>query len=118
MKLIRAIAVVAVVSVSLLLGAPAALADPPLEDNPNAATYIFHCSRGTETQTFEGTSIVQNKAIALQLADGTAVMMFVHVEVNGQVVYDRPGLAAQSDLWTCTQEGATYVAQMLVTPRG
>jgi len=117
MKLIRAIAVVGLVSVSLVWGAPA-LADPPLEDNPNAATYIFHCSRGTETQTFEGTSIVQNKAIALQLADGTGVMMFVHVEVNGQVVYDRPGLAAQSDLWTCTQEGATYVAQMLVTPRG
>jgi hypothetical protein len=116
MKLIGAIAVVAVVSVSVLWGAPA-LADPPIGKNPNAGVFIFHCIRGAETQTFEAISIEQNAAIAGQLLDGTGVIMFTHVEVNGQVVYDRPGLAGQSDLWTCTQEGATYVAQMLVTPR-
>ena len=117
MKLIRAIAVVAVVLVSVLWGVPA-LADPPIGQNPNAGVLIFHCIRGAETQTFEAITIEQNAAIAAQLLDGTGVIMFTHVEVNGQVVYDRPGLAAQSDLWTCTLEGATgVVAQMLVTPR-
>jgi len=45
--------------------------------------------------------------------------MYTHVEVNGQVVYDRPGQAGRTDLWTCTIEGFTgVVAQMFVTPRG
>jgi hypothetical protein len=118
MKLSRAIAVVAVVSVSLLWGEPA-VADPPLGQNPNAGVFIFHCTRGAETQTFETISIVQSAAIALQLQDGTGVIMYTHVEVNGQVVYDRPGQAGRTDLWTCTIEGVTgVVAQMFVTPRG
>ena len=118
MKLIRAIAVVAVVSGSLLWGAPA-LADPPFGQNKNAGVFIFDCTRGPETQTFETISIVQSAAIALQLQDGTGVIMYTHVEVNGQVVYDRPGQAGRTDLWTCTIEGVTgVVAQMFVTPRG
>ena len=117
MQHIRAIAVVALVSVSLLLGAPA-LADPPPGQNPNAGEFIFHCTRGAETQTFETISIVQSGAIALQLLDGTGVIMYTHVEVNGQVVYDRPGQAGRPDLWTCSIEGFTgVVAQMFVTPR-
>jgi hypothetical protein len=81
--------------------------------------FTFHCTRGAETQTFETISIVQSAAIALQLLDGTGVIMYTHVEVNGQVVYDRPGQAGQTDLWTCTIEGVTgVVAQMFVTPRG
>ena len=33
-------------------------------------------------------------------------------------VYDRPGQAGRTDLWTCTIEGVTgVVAQMFVTPR-
>jgi hypothetical protein len=119
MKLIRAIAVVAVVSVSLLLGAPA-LADPPPASNPNTVVWTFHCSRGAETSSFQAISIQQNAAIALQLLDGTGVVVFTHVEVNGQVVYDIPGQADQSDLWTCTvdQLGPEVVAQVFVTSRG
>jgi hypothetical protein len=118
MRLARRVAVVTVAFASLLLGSPA-LADPPLEQNPNAGVFTFHCTRGTETQTFETISIVQNAAIALQLVDGTGAIMYTHVEVNGQVVYDRPGQAGRTDLWTCTIEGFTgVVAQMFVTPRG
>ena len=113
----RRVLLVAMLAAVLTAASPA-LADPPLEHNKNAGTRIFHCSREAVTQTFEATSIVQSAAIALQLVDGTGVIMFVHVEVNGQVVYDRPGQAGRSDLWTCTEEGFTYVAQMLVTPRG
>jgi hypothetical protein len=101
MRLIRAISVVAAVSVSLLLGAPA-LADPPPASNPNTVIWTFHCSRGAETSSFQAISIQQNAAIALQLLDGTGVVVFTHVEVNGQVVYDIPGQADRSDLWTCT----------------
>jgi hypothetical protein len=116
MRLTRRVAAVTVASASLLLGAPA-LADPP-DQNPNAGVFIFHCTRGAETQTFETTSIVQSAAIALQLRDGTGIIMYTHVEVNGQVVFDRPGQAGRTDLWTCTIEGVTgVVAQMFVTPR-
>jgi hypothetical protein len=101
-----------------LTSASPALADPPPDQNPNAEVVTSHCTRGAETQTFATVSIAQSAAIALQLVDGTGVIMFVHVEVNGQVVYDRPGQAGRSDLWTCTEEGFTFVAQMLLTPRG
>jgi hypothetical protein len=118
MKLIRAIAVVAVISVSLLLGVPA-LADPPPASNPNTVVWTFHCSRGAETSSFQAISIQQNAAIALQLLDGTGVVVFIHVEVNGQVVYDVPGQADRSDLWTCTvdQLGPEVMAQVFVTSR-
>ena len=75
------------------------------EHNPNAGVFIFHCTRGAETQTFETVSIVQSAAIALQLLDGSGVIMYTHVEVNGQVVYERPGQAGRTDLWTCSIEG-------------
>ena len=118
MRVARRVSVVTVASASLLLGSPA-LADPPLEQNQNAGVFTFNCTRGAETQTFETISIVQNAAIALQLLDGTGVIMYTHVEVNGQVVYDRPGQSDRSDLWMCTIEGFTgVVAQMFVTPRG
>jgi hypothetical protein len=104
---------------TVLTSASSALADPPPENNPNAGVFTFHCTRGAETQSFETISIVQSAAIALQLLDGTGVIMYTHVEVNGQVVYDRPGQAGRTDLWTCTIEGFTgVVAQMFVTPRG
>jgi hypothetical protein len=102
-----------------LTSASPALADPPLENNPNAGVFTFHCMRGAETQTFETVSIVQSAAIALQLLDGTGAIMYTHVEVEGRgVVYDRPGQAGRTDLWTCTIEGVDgVVAQMFVTPR-
>ena len=78
MKLIRAISVAAAVSLSLLLGAPA-LADPPPASNPNTVVWTFHCSRGAETSSFQAISIQQNAAIALQLLDGTGVVVFTHV---------------------------------------
>jgi hypothetical protein len=114
----RRVLLIAVVATALTSASPA-LADPPPEHNPNAGVFTFHCSRGAETQTFETLSIVQSAAIALQLVDGTGVIMYVHVEVNGQVVFDRPGQAGQTDLWTCTIDGVPgVVAQMFVTPRG
>ena len=118
MRVARRVSVVTVASASLLLGSPA-LADPPLEQNPNAGVFTFQCTHGAETQTFETISIVQSAAIALQLMDGTGVITYTHVEVNGQVVHERPGQAGRTDLWTCTIDGVTgVVAQMFVTPRG
>jgi hypothetical protein len=114
----RRVLFVALVATVLTSASPA-LADPPPENNPNAGVFTFHCTRGAETRSFETISIVQSAAIALQLLDGTGVIMYTHVEVNGQVVYDRPGQAGRTDLWTCTIEGFTgVVAQMFVTPRG
>jgi hypothetical protein len=97
MRAARRVALVTVASASLLLGSPA-LADPPPGQNPNAGVFTLHCTRGAETQTFETISIVQSAALALQLLDGTGVIMYTHVEVNGQVVYDRTGQAGQTDL--------------------
>jgi hypothetical protein len=116
--MMKRVLLVALLLTTALTSASPALADPPLDQNSNAEVVTFHCTRGAETQTFVTVSIAQSAAIALQLVDGTGVIMFVHVEVNGQVVYDRPGLAGRSDLWTCTEEGFTFVAQMLLTPRG
>ena len=114
----RRVLLVALLGTALTSASPA-VADPPLQDNPNAGVFNFHCTRGAETQTFETVSIVQNAAIALQLLDGSGVIMYTHVEVNGQVVYERPGQAGQTDLWTCSIEGVDgVVAQMFVTPRG
>jgi hypothetical protein len=116
-KLARIIAVV-VTSVSLSSIAPA-LADPPPTHNPNTSIWTFHCSRGAEELSFESIGIVQSAQISGQIVDGRGVSIFTHVEVNGQVVYDTPGQANRSDLWTCTIEELTgVVAQVALTPRG
>jgi hypothetical protein len=114
---VKRVLLVALLATALTSASPA-LADPPLEQNKNAGLLTLICSRGAEQRTFVAGGIVHSAAIGGPLVDGTGVIMFVHVEVNGQVVYDRPGLAGQSDLWTCTEEGSTFIAQMLVTPRG
>ena len=117
MKLARIVAV-AVVSVCLLSSAPA-LADPPPTHNRNTVIWTFHCSRGADTLSFEAIGISQSAQIALQLLDRNGVVVFTHVEVNGQVAYDVPGQAHRSDLWTCTIEGFTgVIAQVFLTPRG
>jgi hypothetical protein len=101
-----------------LMSGPA-LADPPPTHNPNTVVETFHCSRGAETLSFQAIGISQSAQIALQLLDGNGVVIFTHVEVNGQVVYDIPGQADRSDLWTCTIEGFTgVIAQVFLTPRG
>jgi hypothetical protein len=117
MKLARIVAAV-VISVSLTSIAPA-LADPPPTHNPNTSIWTFHCSRGVETLSFQSIGIVQSAQISGQIVDGGGTQIFTHVEVNGQVVYDIPGQADRSDLWTCTIEELTgVVAQVVVTPRG
>jgi hypothetical protein len=116
MKLVRMAISPAVVAVTLLGSVPA-MADPP-PSNPNVGFFTFECSRGSETLTFQAVSIVQNAALALQRSDGNGVVIFMHVEVNGQVVFDIPGQAGRSDLWSCTSpEFAGVVADMLLTPR-
>jgi hypothetical protein len=116
MKLVRRGIFSSVLAVTLLGSVPA-MAEPPLS-NPNASSYTFDCSRGSETLTFQAVSIVQSAALSLQLSDGNGVITFMHVEVNGQVVFDIPGQAGRSDLWSCTSpEFPGVVADMLVTPR-
>jgi hypothetical protein len=115
MKLMR-MAVSSAVVVALLSSAPA-MADPP-PTNPNAALYSFDCSRGSETMTIRTTSIAHNAAIAAQVSGGTGVIAFRHVEVDGQVVFDVPGQADRSDLWSCTSpQFPGVVADMSLTPR-
>ena len=117
MKLARIVAVV-VMSASLSSIAPA-LADPSPTHNPNTSIWTFHCNRGAEALSFESIGIVQSAHISGQIVDGRGASIFTHVEVNGQVVYDTPGQAHRSDLWTCTIEELTgVVAQVALTPRG
>ena len=117
MKLARIGTVVAILSVALLAGTPA-MADPP-PTNPNASILTFTCSRGSETQTFPAVTISQNNALAAQLVDGTGVIIDVHAEFNGQVVFDIPGQSGRSDLWTCTiaEFPPGVVVKAIVTPR-
>ena len=116
MKTMRTGILSAIVAVTLLASVPA-MAEPPLS-NPNASSYTFDCVRGSETRTFQAVSILQSAALALQRSDGNGVITFMHVEVNGQVVFDIPGQAGRSDLWSCTSpEFPGVVADMLVTPR-
>jgi hypothetical protein len=109
----------AAVLVSVLASAAPALADPPLDKNKNAGVLTFDCSRETETQTFETVGIAHNAAIVGQLLDGTGVVRLTHVEINGQVIFDSPGQAGRSDLWTCSiEEIPGAFVRMFVTPRG
>jgi hypothetical protein len=117
LAVIRTGIVSAIVAVTLLAGVPA-MADPPPSHNPNTSVWTFDCSRGSETRTFQAIAILQSASIAGQRLDGTGVVIFMHVEVNGQVVYDIPGQAGRSDLWSCTiAELPGVVADMLLTPR-
>jgi hypothetical protein len=117
MRLVRTGIVSAIVAVTLLAGVPA-MADPPPSHNPNTSVFTFACSRGSETRTFQAIAILQSASIAGQLLDGRGVIVFTHIEFNGQVVFDVPGQAGRSDLWSCTiaeAPGAVVIA--LLTPR-
>jgi hypothetical protein len=116
MKLVQTGVLSAAVAATVLASVPA-MAEPPLS-NPNASSYRFDCVRGSEALTFQAVSILQSAALAAQRSDGNGVITFMHVEVNGQVVFDIPGQAGRSDLWSCTSpEYPGVVADMLVTPR-
>lgn len=117
MKLARFVVVI-VLSVSLSSVAPA-LADPPPTNNKNTSTFAFHCSRGPETLSFQAIAIAQSASISGHVVDGRGTVTLTHIEVNGQVVYDRPGQANRTDLWTCTIDDlAGVVVQVFLTPRG
>ena len=93
------------------------MADPP-PSNPNTSVLTFICSRGSETQTFQAVGILQSLQVAGQRLDGTGVIVFTHIEIDGQVIFDVPGQAGRSDLWSCTVAeipGAVFV--VLSTPR-
>ena len=116
MKLLRSGILSAIVAVTLLASAPA-MADPP-PSNPNANVLTFDCSRGSETQIFQAVGILQNLAVVGQRLDGTGVIVFRHIEVDGQVIFDVPGQAGRSDLWSCTiAEAPGVVVVALLTPR-
>ncbi|HEX5937138.1 MAG TPA: hypothetical protein VFZ75_05540 [Actinomycetota bacterium] len=117
MKLARIVPVI-VLSVSLSSVAPA-LADPPPTNNKNTSTFAFRCSRGAETMSFQAIAIAQSASISGHVVDGRGTVIFTHIEVNGQVIYDAPGQADRSELWTCTiDELAGVVVQVFLTPRG
>ena len=116
MKLARIVAVV-VMSVSLSSIAPA-LADPSPTNNPNTSIFTFDCSRGTETLSFAAIAIGQSQSISGHLLDGPGTVVFTHIEVDGQVIFDSPGQAGRSDVWTCTIEELTgVIVQVFLTPR-
>ena len=116
MKVLRTGILSAIVAVTLLASAPA-MADPP-PSNPNANVLTFDCSRGSETQTFQAVGILQSLQVAGQRLDGTGVIVFTHLEIDGQVIFDVPGQAGRSDLWSCTiAEVPGAVVVVLLTPR-
>ena len=116
MKSVRTGIFAAIVAVTLLASVPA-MADPP-PSNPNTNVFTFDCRRGSEARTFQAVGILQNAAVAGQLLDGHGVIVFTHIEFDGQVVFDAPGQAGRPDLWSCTiaeAPGASVVAKL--TPR-
>jgi hypothetical protein len=118
MKLVRAGAVAGIVSTMLLLAGTPAMADPPTS-NPNGNVLTFSCVRGAEAQNFQAIGILQSAQISGQRLDGTGVVIFKRIEVNGQVVYDVPGQAGRSDLWTCSiAEVPGVIVTVMLTPRG
>jgi hypothetical protein len=115
-KLARTMIFSAIVAVTLLASVPS-MADPP-PSNPNRIVLTFDCTRGSETQAFQAVGILQSLAVAGQRLDGTGVIVFTHIEFNGQVVFDVPGQAGRPDLWSCTiaeVPGVVIVARL--TPR-
>ena len=116
MKLLRTGILSAIVAVTLLASAPA-MADPP-PSNPNANVLTFNCSRGSETRTFQAVGILQSLSVVGQRLDGTGVIVFTHLEIDGQVIFDVPGQAGRSDLWSCTiAEIPGAMVVVLSTPR-
>jgi hypothetical protein len=116
MKSVRTGVFSAIVAVTLLAAVPA-MADPP-PSNPNTNVLTFECSRGSEAQTFQAVGILQSLSVAGQRLVGTGVIVFMHLEIDDQVVFDVPGQAGRSDLWSCTiLEVPGAVVDVVLTPR-
>ena len=116
MRLLRTGVLLAVVTL-LLSGAAPALADPPLT-NPNANPLTFICVRGSETVTFQAVGILQSATIAGQRLDGTGVIVFTRLVVDGEVIFEVPGQAGRSDIWSCTvAEDPSVLLDAFLTPR-
>jgi hypothetical protein len=97
-----------------LLAAPAS-ADPA---NKNADVLTFECTRGSATTTFRAVGILQSRQVTGQVLGSTSVVTTVHIEINGQVIFDIPGQAGRSDLWTCSvEEIPGALAYVFLTPR-
>lgn len=113
-RLVRAVGVATLVCA--VLAASPATADPA---NKNVQVLTFDCTRGSESTSFQAAGIAQSLQIAGQLLDGSGVVVAVHIELGGQVIFDIPGQSGRSDLWTCTLEevpGAVF--RVFLTPRG
>ena len=116
MRLLRIGTLLAIVVVSLLVGAPA-MADPP-STNPNGSPATFTCIRGSETQTFQAMGIAQSAQIAGQRQDGNGVIVFVRLEIHGQVIFEVPGQVGRPDLWSGTvAENPPVLVYAFLTPR-
>ena len=116
MRLLRTGTLLAIVSLSLWVAAPA-MADPP-STNPNVNPATFTCVRGSETLTFRAAGIAQSAQIAGQRLDGTGVIVFTRLVVDGQLIFEVPGQAERSDLWSCTiAEDPSVLLDAFLTPR-
>jgi hypothetical protein len=102
----------------VLLTTTPAMADPSPTTNPNTSAFTLSCIRATETESFQTVTITQNLAVASQRLDGQGVVIFTHIEFDGQVFFDIPGQAGRSDVWTCTiTEVPGVIVTVLLTPR-
>lgn len=116
MKSVRAGILSAIIAVILIARVPA-MADPP-PSNRNTNVLTFDCRRGSASQTFQAVAIFQSLSVAGQRLNGTGVIVFKLIEVDGQVVFDVPGQAGRSDLWSCTiVEIPGAEVDALLTPR-
>lgn len=116
MRWLRTGIVLAIVSLSLSVAAPA-MADPP-STNPNVNPFTFTCVRGSETLTFQATGIAQSAQVVGQLSGGSAVIVFTSLVIDGQLIFDVPGQAERSDLWSCTiAEDPGVLIEAFLTPR-
>jgi len=115
-RLLRTGVLLAITSLSLAVSAPA-MADPP-STNPNTNPATFTCVRGAETVTFRAVGIGQSAQIAGQREDGTGVIVFTRLVVDGQLVFEVRGQAKRSDLWSCTvAEDPSVQLDAFFTPR-
>jgi hypothetical protein len=87
------------------LGAQAAMADPNPDTNKNAVIVTFTCGE----DAVEVVTILQNAALAVQLVDGSGVLVLVHVtlvdKTTGDVLFefDVPGFDHnKQETTTCT----------------
>jgi hypothetical protein len=94
-----------------------AAADIPIT-NKNAGPATFHCMRGSEHTTFVAVGITQSAAIAGQVLTNQSVVVFTRLLIDGQLIFEVPGQANRSDLWTCTvEEDPSVLVEAFLTPR-